>query len=63
MTNMQNGYSLLLVINLVDYTIVANPDAPALAPYQFEAARWPGILAERTNRIPYTLVGVARQLG
>lgn len=36
MTNMQNGYSVLLVINLVDYTIVAHPNAPTLAPCQFE---------------------------
>ena len=59
-TNVQNGYSVLRVINLVDDTIVAHPNAPTLAPYQFEATRWSGILAERANRIPHTFVSLSR---
>ena len=56
MTNVQHRDSLLCVVNLVDDSVVAYSNPPAIAPAQLSTATWSGILRQLAYGVLRSLI-------
>jgi hypothetical protein len=56
MTNVENGDSVLHIIDLVYDTIIPNADAPPCTPRQGKTPSGSWILCQCTNRLPHAFI-------
>ena len=61
MTDVKDGHDAVGVIDLVDYPVVANAQAPPLASCQLETTGRPGVLGKGSDRVSDPLVAFAGQ--